>query len=203
MLFVSRPHRLLCDDSPLTETQRAIHPLSEQNVTFVAFQTFKNHRLVKGSRLWLRSPLVCSLVIILSWLCKGLAGLAIGFSVASCKWGLELHPVVHSEKDLIFWDCSLSSEFVSFPGLFYCVWLNLKTNNTRLHITAWWSSMRWIHYWYSVVLIIKVSSRPLSHTTVHTRAWKYPVTMHIQNITVRQDLVCNGCYIVFPIVASL
>lgn len=51
MPFVSRPHRLLCVDSPLTETQRAIHPLSEQNVTFVAFQTFKNHRLVKGSRL--------------------------------------------------------------------------------------------------------------------------------------------------------
>ncbi len=48
--FVSRPHRL-CDDSPLTEAQKAIHPLSEQNVTFVAFQTFKNHRLVKRSRL--------------------------------------------------------------------------------------------------------------------------------------------------------
>lgn len=46
--FVSRLHRLLCDDSPLTETQRAIHPLSEQNDTFVAFQTFKNHRHVKG-----------------------------------------------------------------------------------------------------------------------------------------------------------
>lgn len=39
--FVSRPHRLLCDDSRLTQTQRAIHALSEQNVTFVAFQTFQ------------------------------------------------------------------------------------------------------------------------------------------------------------------
>lgn len=49
--FVSRPHRLLDDDSPLTETQRAIHPLPEQNVTYVAFQTLENLRLVKGSRL--------------------------------------------------------------------------------------------------------------------------------------------------------
>lgn len=49
VLFVSRPHRLLCVDSLLT--QRAIHPFFEQNVTFVAFQPFKNHRLVKGSQL--------------------------------------------------------------------------------------------------------------------------------------------------------
>lgn len=69
--FVSRPHRLLYGDSSLTETQRTIHPLSEQNVTFVAFQTFKNLRLVKRSQLLLRIPPVCSLVIILSWLCKG------------------------------------------------------------------------------------------------------------------------------------
>lgn len=49
--FLSRPHRLLDDDSPLTETQRAIHPLSKQNVTYVAFQTLENLRLVKGSQL--------------------------------------------------------------------------------------------------------------------------------------------------------
>lgn len=44
-LLVSRPRRLLRVDSPLT--QRAIHPSSEQNVTFVALQPFKSHRLVK------------------------------------------------------------------------------------------------------------------------------------------------------------
>lgn len=43
MSFVSRPHRLLSDDSLLTETQRAIHRLSELNGTLVALQTFKNH----------------------------------------------------------------------------------------------------------------------------------------------------------------
>ena len=50
MSFVSRPHKFLCDDSPLTDTQRAIHSLFEQNVTFVAFQTFKHHRFVKDTR---------------------------------------------------------------------------------------------------------------------------------------------------------
>lgn len=54
--FASRPRRLHCDDGPLTETQRAIHLLSEQIVTFVAFKIFKNHRLVKGRWLWLRDP---------------------------------------------------------------------------------------------------------------------------------------------------
>lgn len=77
--FVSWPHRLLFDDSQLTETQRAIHPLSEQNVTSVAFQSFKNHRLLKGSILWLWSPLVCSLVIILRRSCKEFAGITVGF----------------------------------------------------------------------------------------------------------------------------
>lgn len=96
--FVSRPHGILCDDGPLTETQRAIHPSLSRMSLLRLFQTFKNHRLVKGSRLWLWSPLVCSLVIILSWLCKGLAGLAVGFSVVSCEGGLELHPAVLCEK---------------------------------------------------------------------------------------------------------
>lgn len=39
--------KLLCDDSLLTDTHRAIHSLFEQDVTLVAFQTFKNHRFVK------------------------------------------------------------------------------------------------------------------------------------------------------------
>lgn len=47
--FVRRPHRLLRDDRRLTETQRLFHPRSEQNVTFVACQNFKNLRLVRGS----------------------------------------------------------------------------------------------------------------------------------------------------------
>lgn len=48
------PHRLLCVDSPLTETQRAIHPLSEQNVTFVALQTFQKPQTCQRKPIMIR-----------------------------------------------------------------------------------------------------------------------------------------------------
>lgn len=64
--FVSRPLRLLCDDSCLTHTQKAFHSLFDQKPTFVVLQPFiENMFLLK--KVECDDGLGCSRAIILHW----------------------------------------------------------------------------------------------------------------------------------------
>lgn len=65
--LVSRPLRLLCDDSCLTHTQKAFHSLFDQKPTFVVLQSFRENMFLL-KKVECDDGLGCSSAIILHWL---------------------------------------------------------------------------------------------------------------------------------------